>query len=189
MVAETCAHSEKIIYVWLDHLTKAYGRPITKLHEIPAEELETLKTRACSGLWLIGLWERSPASQKIKKLCGNPEAVPSAYSLFDYQIAEDLGGENAYREFRDTAWNRAIDLPVTCAESRPAFTLDGSLSIQIGLYLGSQPFSLVHLGGVDLSHVISRFINEDHYYSTTDAAVVFKLKDRGLAASTTSTTV
>ena len=45
-----------------------------------------------TGLWLIGIWERSPASQHIKQLCGNPEAISSAYSLYDYEIAADLGG-------------------------------------------------------------------------------------------------
>ena len=35
-----------------------------------------------TGLWLIGIWERSRASQKIKQMMGNPEAVASAYSLY-----------------------------------------------------------------------------------------------------------
>ena len=50
-----------------------------------------------AGMWLIGLWERSHASRKIKQFCGNPEAVASAYSLFDYRIAEgfaELGFKN-----------------------------------------------------------------------------------------------
>jgi hypothetical protein len=60
-------------------------------------ELDRLARWGLSGLWLIGLWERSPASRTIKQLCGNPEAVASAYSLYDYQIAADLGGEEAYQ--------------------------------------------------------------------------------------------
>ncbi len=43
-----------------------------------------------TGLWLIGLWERSDASREIKQRCGNPDAVSSAYSLARYQIAERL---------------------------------------------------------------------------------------------------
>ena len=43
-------------------------------------------------------------------MCGNPEAVPSAYSLFDYQIADDLGGEDAFRNIKDRAWQRGIRL-------------------------------------------------------------------------------
>ena len=89
----------KNAYVWLDQLSKKHQRPIIHLDQIPDEELDKLARWGFSGLWLIGLWERSRASQKIKQLCGNPEAVASAYSLFDYQVAADLGGETAYQEF------------------------------------------------------------------------------------------
>ena len=68
-------------YVWLDQLSKKYHRSITKLHEIPDEELDFLAHAGFTGLWLIGLWQRSKASEQIKKLCGNPEAVASAYSI------------------------------------------------------------------------------------------------------------
>jgi hypothetical protein len=51
---------------------------------------------ASPGLWLIGLWQRSEASRRIKQIMGNPEAVASAYSLHSYHIADDLGGEEAF---------------------------------------------------------------------------------------------
>jgi glycosidase len=170
----------KNIYVWLDQLSKTYGRLITKLNEIPLEELETLQRIGFSGLWLIGLWERSPASQKIKQLCGNPEAVPSAYSLFDYQIAEDLGGEEAYQDFRDKAWRCGIRLASDMVPNH------------VGIYsrwiiehpdwfisLDHNPYPWYTYGGSDLSHDerVGLFV-EDHYYSRTDAAVVFKRDDR-----------
>ena len=62
------------------------------------------------GLWLIGLWERSKASERIKRWRGNADAVASAYSLDDYRIADDLGGEAAYADLRDRAWARGIRL-------------------------------------------------------------------------------
>ena len=65
---------------------------------------------ASPGLWLIGLWERSVASERIKRMRGNPDAVASAYSLDDYRIADDLGGEGAYANLRDRAWSRGIRL-------------------------------------------------------------------------------
>jgi hypothetical protein len=55
----------KNAYVWLDQLSKKYGRAIRRLDEIPDEELDTLARRGFSGLWLIGLWERSKASQEM----------------------------------------------------------------------------------------------------------------------------
>src|SRR5262249_9493287 len=80
----------KNTHVWLDQLSRAHGRAIRHLDQVPDEELTTLARRGFNALWLIGLWERSRASRRIKQLCGNPEALASAYSLYDYAIAEDL---------------------------------------------------------------------------------------------------
>ncbi len=100
----------KSIYVWLDQLSTAYRRPVHTLDQIPDEELNTLARRGFNALWLIGVWERSRASQLIKRLTGNPEAAASAYSLHDYAIANDLGGESAYINLRDRAALRGIRL-------------------------------------------------------------------------------
>ena len=97
-------------YVWLDQLSKKYQRAITRLDQIPDEELEILRQRGITGLWLIGLWERSLASQRMKQMMGNPDAVASAYSLMDYQIAGDLGGWDALQNLRWRAWQHAIRL-------------------------------------------------------------------------------
>ena len=85
----------KNTYVWLDQLSRKYQQDIRHLDQIPDEELAWLAESGFTGLWLIGVWERSPASQKIKQICGNPEAVSSAYSLYDYRISDDLGGDDA----------------------------------------------------------------------------------------------
>src|SRR6185312_15913758 len=76
----------KSVYVWLHQLSLAYRREVSRLDQVPDEELDLLARRGFNGLWLIGLWERSRASQKIKQMCGNPEAAASAYSLLDYNI-------------------------------------------------------------------------------------------------------
>jgi glycosidase len=169
----------KNIYVWLDQLSKQYKRPIAKLNEIPDDEFDVLRGRGLSGLWLIGIWERSPASQRIKQMCGNPEAVPSAYSLFDYQIADDLGGEEAFRNIKDRAWQRGIRLASDMVPNH------------VGIYsrwviehpdwfvsLDHNPFPWYTFQGTDLSLDGRVSIQiEDHYYERTDAAVVFKRKD------------
>ncbi len=85
----------KNTYVWLFQLSQKYQRDISRLDQIPDEELVALARNGFTGLWLIGLWERSPASARIKQMCGNPEAVSSAYSIYEYQIASDLGGQSA----------------------------------------------------------------------------------------------
>ena len=98
----------KSTFVWLGQLSKQYGRDISRLDEIPDEELDELARRGFTGLWLIGLWERSKASKTIKNLRGNPDAVASAYSLYDYVIANDLGGSEAFETLKARAWERGI---------------------------------------------------------------------------------
>jgi len=56
-------------YVWLHQLSGQYQRTIRYLSDIPDKELELLSRRGINGLWLIGLWERSRASARIKQLC------------------------------------------------------------------------------------------------------------------------
>ena len=85
----------KTVLVWLFQLSKKYGREINRLDQIPDEELDLLRDQGFTGLWLIGLWERSYASKRIKQINGNPEAAASAYSLYDYEIAWNLGGWDA----------------------------------------------------------------------------------------------
>jgi hypothetical protein len=100
----------KSTYVWLDQLSRSYGRDIRTLDAIPDDELDTLARWGVSALWLIGLWERSNASERIKRMRGNSDAAASAYSLHDYRIADDLGGERAYADLRERAWARGIRL-------------------------------------------------------------------------------
>ncbi|MFY9397844.1 MAG: alpha-amylase family glycosyl hydrolase, partial [Desulfomonilia bacterium] len=100
----------KSTYVWLFQLSRKYGRSISRLDEIPDEELEQLARWGITGLWLIGIWERSPASRRIKQLTGNPEAAASAYSIYDYSIAWDLGGRQAFENLKQRAMGYGIRL-------------------------------------------------------------------------------
>jgi len=100
----------KNTFVWMDQLSKKYHREIHRLDQIPDQELEILSQWGITGLWLIGIWQRSPASQKIKQMCGNPDAVPSAYSIFDYTIADTLGGDSALINFSSHAQSFNIRL-------------------------------------------------------------------------------
>jgi len=170
----------KNTYVWLHQLSRQYGRPLTRLDDIPDEELDTLARRGFSGLWLIGLWERSRASQRIKQMCGNPEAVASAYSLFDYRIAADLGGEEAFANLRARAGQRGIRLASDMVPNHMG--IDSPWVIEhpdwfIGL--DESPFPAYTFHGPDLSwdSRVGIYL-EDHYYDRSDAAVVFKRVDR-----------
>jgi glycosidase/membrane protein YqaA with SNARE-associated domain len=167
-------------YVWLDQLSRQHQRPITRLDQIPDEELDTLARRGFSGLWLIGLWERSRASQKIKQLCGNPEAVASAYSLFEYQVAADLGGDEAYQKLKERAWQRGIRLASDMVPNHMG--IDSRWVIEHPdwfVALDYSPFPSHTFSGPDLSQDerVGIYL-EDHYYTRSDAAVVFKRVDR-----------
>ena len=170
----------KSTYVWLDQLSRAYGRPIYRLDQIPDEELDAVADRGFTGLWLIGLWERSRASQEIKQLRGNPEAVASAYSLMDYRIAEDLGGDAAYRNLRDRAWSRGIRLASDMVPNHMG--IDAHWVIEHPdwfIQRADPPYPAYTYNGPNLSsdERVGLYI-EDHYYDSTDAAVTFKRVDR-----------
>lgn len=115
----------KNTYVWLDQLSRKYQRAITRLDQVPDEELAQMARWGITGLWLIGLWERSKASQRIKQIMGAHDAVASAYSLYDYTIAEDLGGEAALNHLKAQPGATASALPATWCPTTWALTLSG----------------------------------------------------------------
>ncbi len=166
-------------YVWLDQLSKKYQRNITRLDQIPDSELDDMAAWGMSGLWLIGLWERSHASAKIKQLCGNLDAVASAYSLYEYRIADDLGGEDAYNNLRQRASQRGIRLASDMVPNHMG--IDSPWVVEHPdwfISLNYSPFPVYSYNGPDLSHDSRVGIYlEDHYYSRTDASVVFKRVD------------
>ena len=166
----------KNAYVWLEQLARAYGRPISSLDQVPDAELDKLARWGVTGLWLIGLWERSAASQRVKQMMGNPEAVASAYSLFDYQIAAKLGGEAACQDLRSRAWQRGIRLASDMVPNHVG--IDGKWVIEHPDWFVSvdqSPYPSYSFNGPDLSWNPGVGIYlEDHYYDRSDAAVVFK---------------
>ncbi len=169
----------KTTYVWLDQLSKRYGRHIHRLDEIPDEELEALARRGFTGLWLIGLWERSRASQRIKQWRGNPEAAASAYSLMDYRIADELGGEEAFQQLRARCSGRGIRLSSDMVPNHMG--IDSRWVIEHPdwfLSLPDAPYPAYSFTGGNLADDERVTIQiEDHYWNSTDAAVVFKRTD------------
>jgi Alpha amylase, catalytic domain len=51
-------------WAWLERLTRRRGHPIT-LGNVPDEEWDELHRRGFDLIWLMGVWERSPESQRI----------------------------------------------------------------------------------------------------------------------------
>jgi len=170
----------KQTYVWLDQLSKKFGRHISRLDQVPDEELDEMAARGLTGLWMIGVWERSPASQKIKRMTGNPDALSSAYSLKRYEVADDLGGWGAMENLKGRALGRGIRL---ASDMVPNHTgLDSDWMIEHGdwfLSLPHQPFPNASFDGPDVSDDarVGIFL-ENGYYSRSDASVVFRRLDR-----------
>ena len=169
----------KNAYVWLHQLSQEYGRSIERLDQIPDEELDTLASRGFTGLWLIGLWERSDASRRIKQMMGNPEAVASAYSVDDYRVADDLGGEDSYLSLRDRAWQRGIRLASDMVPNHMG--IDSQWVVQHPdrfLSLDHAPFPSYSFTGPDVcdDERVGIYL-EDGYYDRSDAAVVFRRVD------------
>ncbi|MBP7686557.1 MAG: hypothetical protein KA765_01555 [Thermoflexales bacterium] len=167
-------------YVWLDQLSKQYQRPITRLDQIPDAELDALKNAGITGLWLIGLWERSKASQRIKQMMGNPEAVASAYSLLDYSISQDLGGDAALQDLKVRARQRGIRLASDMVPNHMG--IDSRWVVEHPdwfIALDQPPFPSYSFNGPDLSWDARVGIHiEDHYFDKSDASVVFKRVDK-----------
>jgi hypothetical protein len=170
----------KSVHVWLHQLSRNYGRTITTLDQVPDQELDLLRRRGFNALWLIGVWERSRASQRIKRMTGNPEAAASAYSLADYAIAGDLGGEPAYLQLRDRAWARGMRLASDMVPNHMG--IDSHWVIHHPdwfLSLPYPPYPAYSFNGPDVGDDSRVEIKiEDHYYDRTDAAVVFRRLDR-----------
>ncbi len=91
--------------VWLEQLGRPGGRPLT-LGEVPDAEWEALSRLPVDAVWLMGVWQRSPAGLAIALSnpeldAGNRAALPdlraddvigSPYCVADYVVDERFGG-------------------------------------------------------------------------------------------------
>ena len=170
----------KSTLVWLHQLSLTYGYEIDRLDQIPDQELDIIAERGFTALWLIGLWERSSASKKIKQSTGNPEAEASAYSLNNYEIASMLGGENSLNNLRDRCESRGIRLASDMVPNHTGIDSDWVLSRpDLFLQTDTPPFPAYTYNSQELSQSPDVGIYlEDHYYDQTDAAVSFKRTDK-----------
>jgi glycosidase len=169
----------KNTYVWLDQLSKKYSRFIKTLDQIPDEELDQLARWNFNGLWLIGIWERSNASKRIKHVMGNIDAVSSAYSLYDYQIAWDLGGEDAYNNLNARAKKRGIRLASDMVPNHTGIFSKWVIEHpEYFIQSSYPPFPNYSFNGPNLSDDPSVQLRiEDGYWNRSDAAVVFQRID------------
>ncbi len=166
--------------VWLNQLSKRYDRPIRFLNEVPDEEIAQLARRGFNALWLIGVWERSAASSRLKQWTGNPDAAASAYSLFDYTIAEELGGEEALRQFGAACRRHGIRL---ASDMVPNHTGLDSRWVREHpdwfVQLPHPPYPGYRYTSESLGDPEAPILQvENGYFDRSDAAVTFRRVDR-----------
>jgi len=110
-------------WVWLFELSQKYGQELT-LSAIPAVEWDAIAAYRFDAVWLMGVWERSPAGIAIanedQRLTEDfrralpdfhPEDnVGSAYCIRSYQVDPHLGGPAGLAVARRELSSRGIKL-------------------------------------------------------------------------------
>ncbi len=165
--------------VWLVQLSRKYGRKIEHLDQIPEEELARFAGWGINSLWLIGVWERSPASRKIKELYGKTDTTASAYSIKEYRIAAHLGGEDAVDGLIARSEKYGIKLCVDMVPNHTGIDSDWILEHpEWYISVPNNPVDYFHFNSPDLSPIPQISIKlEEGYYKQTSAAEVFLYED------------
>ncbi len=169
----------KAVFVWLHQLSERYAREIRRLDQIPDEELDDLRDFGFSGLWLIGIWQRSEASRRIKHLHGKQNVSASAYAIHDYRVADELGGEAALDNLNQRCLQRGIHLACDVVTNHTGIDSQWLRHHPDWFIQASQPpYPGYRFNGSDLSSDPRLCIQiEDGYYNHSEAAVVFCRRD------------
>lgn len=85
-------------WVWLHELSLKMDRPL-RLGDVPDREWNDLQAKGFDGVWLMGIWERSPRSQQIAR--AHPDLQKEyARVLPDWQPADVVGSPYSIRAYR-----------------------------------------------------------------------------------------
>src|SRR6201992_1775438 len=110
-------------WAWLSDLSEKYGKPID-LASVPSAEWDAIAAYGFNAVWLMGVWERSPAGISIANK--NPgllddfhralpdfrpeDNVGSAYCIRRYVVDQHLGGPQALALARAELSKRGMNL-------------------------------------------------------------------------------
>ncbi|TMC08562.1 MAG: alpha-amylase [Chloroflexi bacterium] len=109
--------------VWLRELGRARGRPVT-LGEVPAQAWDAVTPPGVDAVWLMGVWERSPAGLRIAQAneelrrswrealpdVGPDDVVGSPYCVRRYVVDGALGGPAGLELAREELARRGVRL-------------------------------------------------------------------------------
>jgi glycosidase len=110
-------------WVWLGELSRREGAPID-LASVPGSEWDAVAALGFDAVWLMGVWERSPAGISIALANASlvegfrralpdfqtPDVVGSPYCIRDYTVAAPLGGPSGLAAARAALAERGVRL-------------------------------------------------------------------------------
>ena len=110
-------------WIWLTDLSQKYSRNID-LSSVPSSEWDAAAVHGFDAVWLMGVWERSPAgiaiaNRNLGLLESFREALPdfqpadnvgSPYSIRRYEVDPHLGGPTGLATARKELFKRGINL-------------------------------------------------------------------------------
>jgi len=106
-------------WVWLGELSRQYGRPI-HLGVVPAREWDALADLGIDALWLMGVWERSPAGARIA-MQNQGLVADFKGTLPDYSPADTIGSPYCVRRYIvDAHLGDLIHAPLHDVRNMPA---------------------------------------------------------------------
>jgi hypothetical protein len=108
---------------WLDALSRKHGRHVA-LGSVPEEEWNEIASWGCDAIWLMGVWERSPAGVAIAREHPDLQAsyrnalpdftpadvVGSPYAVHRYVVDAHLGGPDGLKQARAELARRDLAL-------------------------------------------------------------------------------
>jgi hypothetical protein len=118
-------------WVWLNTMSRRYGEPIS-LHNIPDLELDAIARPGIDMIWLMGIWQRSPAARtnalKYKHEyrgalpdLTDDDVIGSAYAIYDYEVDERIGGRDGLAALRKRLRRRGLSLMLDFVPNHVAF--------------------------------------------------------------------
>ncbi|WP_433794483.1 alpha-amylase [Actinoplanes sp. CA-252034] len=108
---------------WLAGLTRRYGRPVT-LGTVPGEVWDEVAAPGVDAVWLMGVWERSPAGLAVARANASlqsafraalpdltdDDVVGSPYCVRRYRVDDRLGGPEGLAAARAELDRRGVRL-------------------------------------------------------------------------------
>ena len=121
--------------IWLSEQSRAAGRPVT-LADVPASAWDEVTPDGIDAVWLMGVWERSPAGLELTNANAGLQAS-FREALPDLRSADVIGSPYCVRQ-PVASPNHSYPGPAACS---PASALRASSAIGGGTSSMSRTFS------------------------------------------------